>query len=94
MVGFLIAIYTKRGIETSIILIFSVSTVVTERDSRVVFSNTSKLLTLKTTNNKFFVLFTMVVFSKRSIPSVNKSELILEWQNILMMGSGFRLTDE
>ena len=94
MVGFLIAIYTKRGIERSIILIFSVSTVVTERDSRVVFSNTSKLLTLKTTNNKFFVLFTMVVFSKRSIPSVNKSELILEWQDILMMGSGFRLTDE
>ena len=87
--AFLIAIYTKRRIATIIILMFLVSTVVAERDSRALFGNMSKLLTFKTTNNRFFVLFTVVVFSTISILSVNKFELISEWQDMVMMGSGF-----
>ena len=65
---FLIAIYTKRGIATSIMLMFLVSKVVEEGNSRAVFDNMSKLLTVKTTNNKFFVLLTMVVLSKDIYP--------------------------
>ena len=35
-----------------------------QRDSRAVFGNMFKLLTVKTTNNRFLVLFTVGVFSK------------------------------
>ena len=31
---------------------------------------------------------------KLSIPSINNFELISEWQDVLMMGRGFRFTDE
>ena len=43
---------------------FLVSIVVAERNSRAVFGNMYKLLTVKTMNNRFFVMFTVVVFSK------------------------------
>ena len=58
--AFLVAIYTERRIATSIIFMFLASTVVEQTDSRAVFGNMSKLLTFKTTNNRFFVLLTIV----------------------------------
>ena len=58
--AFLVAIYTERRIATSIIFMFLASTVVEQTDSRAVFGNMSKLLTVKTTNNRFFVLLTIV----------------------------------
>ena len=66
-VTFLVAIYTKGRIETSVSL-YLVSTVMTERDSRTVFGNMSKFLTVKATNNKFFVLFAVTVSSKNIYP--------------------------
>ena len=51
--AFLIAIYTKRRIAKSIVFMFLVSTVAAKRDSRAVFGNMSKLLKVKTTNNRF-----------------------------------------
>ena len=66
-VAFLVAIYTKGRIETSVSL-YLVSTVMTERDSRTVFGNMSKFLTVKATNNKFFVLFAVIVSSKNIYP--------------------------
>ena len=59
-------------------------------DSRAVYGNMSKLLTVKTTNNSFFVLFTMVVFSKNIYPLWAN----FRWQEMLVMGSDFWLTDE
>ena len=58
--AFLVAIYTERRIATNIIFMFLASTVVEQTDSRAVFGNMSKLLTVKTTNNRFFVLLTIV----------------------------------
>ena len=65
--AFLIAIYTKRRIATSSI-VFLASTVVAKRGSRAVFRYMSKLLTVKTTNYRFFVLLTVVVFTKNIYP--------------------------
>ena len=58
--AFLVEIYTEKRIATSIIFMFLASTVVEQTDSRAVFGNISKLLTVKTTNNRFFVLLTIV----------------------------------
>ena len=66
--AFLIAIYTERRIATSIIFMFLASTVVVQRGSRAKFGSMSKLLKVKTTNDRFFVLFTVVVFNKNFYP--------------------------
>ena len=47
---------------------FLASTVAAKRGSRAVFGYMSKLLTVKTTNDKFFVLFTVVEFAKNIYP--------------------------
>ena len=64
---FLIAIYTKRRIATSIVM-FLASTVVVKTGSKAVFGYMSKLVTVKATNNMFLVLFTVVVFNKNIYP--------------------------
>ena len=66
--AFLIAIYTERRIATSITFMFLASTVVVQRGSRAEFGSMSKLLKVKTTNDRFFVLFTVVVFTKNIYP--------------------------
>ena len=52
------------SIVTSITFMLLASTVVAKRGSRAVFGNMPILLTVKTTNSRFFVLFTVVVFTK------------------------------
>ena len=47
---------------------FLASTVVTKRVFGAVFGNMLKLLTVKIMNNSFFVLFTVVVFTKNIYP--------------------------
>ena len=68
--AFLIAIYLKRRIAANIMFLASTvlaSTVLAKRGSRAVFGYVSKLVTVKTTNDRFFVLFT-VVFTKNINP--------------------------
>ena len=47
---------------------FLASTVMAKRGYRVVFGYMFKLLTVKTMNDRFFVLFTFVVFTKNIYP--------------------------
>ena len=47
---------------------FLTSTVVAKRGSRAVFGYMSKLLTFKTMNERFLVLFTVAAFTKNIYP--------------------------
>ena len=53
---------------TITIFMFLASTVMTQRGSKTVLGNMSKLLTVKTGNNIFFVLLKVVVFTKNIYP--------------------------
>ena len=53
---------------TITIFMFLASTVMTQRGSKTVLGNMSKLLTVKTGNNIFFVLLNVVVFTKNIYP--------------------------
>ena len=64
---FLLQFTQKNRIATSIIM-FLASTVVIKRGSKAVFGYMSKLVTVKATNNMFFLLFTVAVFTKNIYP--------------------------